>query len=299
MNSEKKGMLAAIAAYSIFGLSFLFSKKALGIVDPVMLLCSRFALTFLLLNILVAARVFKLNLRGKNLLQPILLGLLQPVLYFVLENYGLEYTTTSFTGMLSSLSPIFTALLGVIFLKEKPNAKQWGCIAVSIAGVLMVSLKSSEGTNTLLGCLCLIAAYFSGSFYSLLVRKLSKEYSPFELTYIMFTVGFVVFTGWSFVQYQGETLPILVSAFSRTDFIIAILFLGGASSVGAYMLANYSLAKLPVARSTIFSNFSTIVSVLAGVLIMHDKFTVVSGIAFVLILAGVIGVNYFAPKTAE
>ena len=64
------------------------------------------------------------------------------------------------------------------------------------------------------------------------------------------------------------------------------------------MLANYSLANLPVTRSTIFNCFATIVSILSGVLLMKDPFTATSAIAFVLILAGVTGVNKFASKEA-
>ena len=100
MSEEKKGMLAAGVAYSIFGLSYLFSKMALNVTEPMILLCVRFSVTVVILNLLVVFRVLKLNLRGKKLLAPILLGVLQPVLYFVLENYGLKYTTTSFTGII-------------------------------------------------------------------------------------------------------------------------------------------------------------------------------------------------------
>ena len=294
MSSEKKGMIAASTAYVIFGLSYLFSKMALNITNPIILLTVRFTITFILLNLLVVTGLMKLNLKGKNILAAIGLGLIQPVLYFFLENYGLSYTTTSFTGMISALCPVFTTVLGAIFLKEMPKKKQWLCICVSIAGVLMVSLKGSSGSNTLLGCACLLLAYFSGSFYSLLVRKLSKDFSAFELTYIMFTVGFVFFLGFSFVQYGGETVGMLADAISHRDFVIAALYLGGLSSVGAYMLANYSLAKLPVARQSIFQNMSTVVSVLAGVIIMGDAFTWVHLAAFALILGGVWGVNKYA-----
>ena len=291
MSGEKKGMLAASAAYVIFGLSYLFSKMALNITNPIILLCVRFSITFVLLNLLVATKLLKLNLKGKKLLAPVLLGVLQPVLYFFLENYGLSYTTTSFTGMISALCPVFTTVLGALILKEKVSKKQWLCICVSIAGVLMVTMKVSSGENTLLGCACLLLAYFTGSFYSLLVRKLSKDFSAFELTYIMFTVGFVFFLGFAFIQYRGETVDLLADALSHRDFIIAALYLGGLSSVGAYMLANYSLAKLPVARQSIFQNMSTVVSVLAGVIIMGDEFTLLNLAAFALILAGVWGVN--------
>jgi len=296
MNDERKSMLAAVTAYSIFGLSFLFSKMALNITEPAILLCVRFCVTFIGLNLLVFTKVLKLNLRGKNLAGPVFLGLLQPVLYFIFENYGLKYTTTSFTGIISSISPIFTAIMGVIFLREKPTRKQWGCILLSITGVLMVSFGPNSGKNTWAGCICLLIAYFIGSFYAILVRKLSNQFSPVELTYIMFTVGFVFFTGMAFVQYGGNTIPMISFALSDIKFIIASLYLGAAASIGAYMLANYALSRLPVTRATIFSCFSTIVSVSSGVLLMHDPFTPVSAIAFAMILLGVLGVNRFAAK---
>ena len=296
MTKEKKGMLAATIAYSIFGLSYLFSKMALGVTEPMILLAVRFSVTFVILNLLVAFKIMRLNLKGKNLLGPILLGVLQPVLYFVFENYGLKYTTTSFTGIVSSISPIFTAILGVIFLREKPNWKQWSCIVLSIMGVMMVSLGNTGGENTFAGCLCLLTAYFLGGFYSILVRKLSAQFSSFELTYIMFTVGFVFFAIMAFVTHGGDTILMLSAAVKSGKFIVSCLYLGAAASVGAYMLANYSLATLPVSRATIFNSFATIVSVLSGVVLMGDPFTIVSAISFVMILGGVIGVNRFADE---
>lgn len=296
MSGEKKGMLAAIVANVIFGLSYLFSKMALEVTEPMILLGARFTITLIALNVLVFTRVLKLNLRGKPIIWPILLGVLQPVLYFVLENYGLKYTTTSFTGMVSSVSPIFTAILGALLLRERPNRRQWMCIGLSIAGVLLVSIGSTGGKNTLSGCLCLLGAYFSGSFYSILVRRLSQKFSAFELTYIMFTVGFVFFAALAFIQYRGATISMIGSALSSPSFIVAIIYLGAVASVGAYMLINYSLSKLPVTRSTVFGSISTLVSILAGIVVMHDPFAWNSILAFVLILTGVWGVNFFASK---
>ena len=296
MSEEKKGMLAAGTAYSIFGLSYLFSKMALEITEPMILLGVRFTVTLVLLNLLVALRVMKLNLKGKNIWAAVMLGVLQPVLYFVFENYGLKYTTTSFTGIVSSVSPIFTAILGAIMLKERPNVKQWACIGISIVGVMMVSLGSTGGENTVGGCVCLLMAYFLGSFYSILVRKLSRQFSAFELTYVMFTVGFVFFAALAFIQYGAQTPVMLRDALGHGRFIAAVLYLGGVASVGAYMLANYSLARLPVARSTIFTSLSTVVSVLSGIVLMKDPFTATSVAAFVLIMIGVWGVNRFAEQ---
>jgi len=296
LSDDVRGMMAASAAYIIFGLSFLFSKMALSLTDPMLLLPSRFTVTLLTLNLLVLTGICKIHLRGKKLLLPVLVGILQPCLYFVLENYGLAYTTTSFTGMLSSVSPIFTAVLGALILREIPNKKQWACIVLSIIGVLMVSVGGSGGENTLAGCLCLIGAYFLGAFYSLLIRYCSSQFTPFELTYVMFTVGFVFFAVGAFVTHGAEALPTVAGLFTDWHFVLPVLYLGIGASVIAYFLANYSLAKLPVARSTIFGNLSTVVSVAAGVLIMKDPFTWVSALAFALILCGIAGVNYFGKK---
>jgi len=294
MSEEKKGMLAAAMAYSIFGLSYLFSKLALDVAEPFILLCVRFSITFLILNLLVLTRMQKISLRSKNLLGPISLGLLEPVLYFFLENYGLKYTTTSFTGIVSSISPIFTAVLGAVFLRERPNKKQWLCICLSIAGVMMVSLGTPGGQNTLAGCACLLGAYIISGSYSVLARHLTKEFTAFEITYIMFTVGFAVFTGLAFLQYGSQTVPVVAAALADRQFLLSSLFLGIMASVVGYLLTNYSLTRLPATRSIIFSSFSTLVSVISGVVLMHDPFSPISAIAFVMILTGVWGVNRFS-----
>lgn len=299
MSSEKKGMLAAGIAYAIFGVSYLFSKMALEFSEPVTLLCCRFFVTVIVMNIMAATGILKLNLKGKKLIGPILLGISQPILYFVLENYGLKYTTTSFTGMVSSVGPVFTAALGAIMLREKPNMKQWLCIAVSISGVMMVSMGGSGGENTLAGCLCLLGAYLCGSIYSILVRKLSKDYSAFELTYVMFTEGFLFFAALLLIQNGAGTGAVILSAVSHGRFIISALFLGGVVSIGAFMLVNYSLARIPVARSAIFNCMSTLFSVLAGVVVMKDPFTWVSAAAFILMMGGMWGVNRFADRVEE
>lgn len=300
MTNERKGMIAATIAYCIFGLSYLFSNEALDVVgDPIILLSIRFAITFIALNILVATRVLKLELKGKNLLPAIALGIIQPVLYFIMENYGLMYTSTAFTGMVSSISPIFSAIMGAVMLREMPTRRQWIFICISIAGVMMVSLGANEGQNTIFGCLCLLGAYLSGAFYSILVRKLSQTFSSFEITYIMFVVGFVFFGVFAFVKYGGETTQILANAVTNGKFIGSALYLGVLASVCAYMLVNYSLKHLPVARSTIFTSFSTVVSVASGVIIRGDRFSLVSGVAFALMLMGVWGVNKFARTTRQ
>lgn len=298
MSDKKKGMLAAGIAYSIFGLSYLFSTKGIEAADdPAILLCVRFAITFLALNVMVLLKLGRLQLRGKRVLAPLALGMLQPVLYYMLENYGLKYTSTAFTGMVSSVNPIFTAILGALLLRERPTRMQWAFICVSIAGVMMVSVGAGEGSNTFFGCACLLGAYLVGSLNCIIVRRLAKEFTSFELTYLVFAVGFVFFAVFPFFKYGADAAELIGAAVSDGRFMVSALYLGILASVAAFTLANYALAKLPVAQTSVFAAIGTVVSVLSGVIIMHDEFTLMNAVAFVLMLAGVWGVNRFERKT--
>ena len=85
--------------------------------------------------------------------------------------------------------------------------------------------------------------------------------------------------------------------------MLAIVFLSVAASVLSYLALNRALEVLPVARTAALINFSTVVSVLAGVLLLREPFGWVSAAASAAILVGIWGVQRFAapavPDTAE
>ncbi|MPN64989.1 hypothetical protein SDC9_212768 [bioreactor metagenome] len=62
-------------------------------------------------------------------------------------------------------------------------------------------------------------------------------------------------------------------------------------SIGAFVLINYAIGKLSVSRSSSFANLTTVVTVAAGVLIMHEAFTWWQAAASLLVVSGVYGVN--------
>ena len=75
---QKKEVIAYIASIiyaSIFGLSFLFSKRALEVAAPLQLISFRFLLAFMMLTLLVVLRVVKVDYRGKSLKDLVLLSI--------------------------------------------------------------------------------------------------------------------------------------------------------------------------------------------------------------------------------
>lgn len=289
-------MRAAIIAYVIFGFSFLFSKLALGAASVPVLLAARFLLAFLVMNLLLLTRVVRVCFRGKPVWGLLGLGGLQPVCYFLCENYGLQHSTASFSSVLIALIPIVSVLVAAVVLRELPTARQVGFGLLSIAGVILLSLRqSSEGTVDAIGVVLLCGAVLSAVGFNLLSRRTSVTFSAFERTYVMFAIGCAVFVPLALIQNGGSFAP-FAQALGNTSFLVAVLYLGAISSVGAFLLVNYANTYLPLSRSTSFANITTTVSVLAGVLLLGDPFDFGSGFYIAMILVGVWGVNRVAHR---
>ena len=70
-------------------------------------------------------------------------------------------------------------------------------------------------------------------------RKLSSDYSPVEITYIMTWVGAIVFNGISVMQHFNRVITILLFPLTNIEALISIFYLGVLSSVVAYFMLNY------------------------------------------------------------
>ena len=110
MKKQTLATLAALLGYTIFGFSFLFSTIALSQTTPITLLCIRMTLAFTALNLILLLRKIRFDFRGKPVKLLLLLGLVQPVIYFLCENYGISMTSTSFSGIIIGTIPLYCTL---------------------------------------------------------------------------------------------------------------------------------------------------------------------------------------------
>jgi len=160
-----------------------------------------------------------------------------------------------------------------------------------MAGVVIMTLNSgSEGVITPVGVICLFLAVVSCVAFNIFSRKLSSEFSVFQRTYAMTALGAAAFVSCALFE-NGFKLSALVTPLSNAEFLVPILYLGILSSVTAFMLQNYAFTYLPVAKTSVFANISTVVTVLAGVVFLKERLGAVSVLAIVMIIFGVLGVQ--------
>ena len=304
MNTRKKALISAVIGNSIFGFSFLFSKVALQIAKPSVMLAGRFVLAFLVLNgIVLVSKVvkrdgkslFEFSLKGKPVKYILLLAIFQPVIYFLAESYGIAYTSSAFAGTIISVIPIIGIVLDVLVMHVKVTKKQIGCAVGSVAGVAITTFGSEGGSNSLLGILMLLIAVLSGGLFYVFSQKAGEHYNPLERTYVMFAIGSVVFTVLALAECAGEYDTLLIPVITNLEFWGCMLYLSVFSSVIAFMILNFGASHLTIAESSLFANMTTVISIIAGVVILKESFTVQQVIGAVIILGSV----YLANKNYE
>ena len=286
----------ALITNIIFGLSFLFTKKALMVSNPITLVAFRFLLAFIIMSLLIAFKVIKVNYKNKPMKWLIVLAIIEPIIYFIFETYGLQRTSSSLGGLMIALIPIVVTILAIYFLNEKPSRKQVLSIILSVSGVVLIILMdgSKNSGNSILGVLFLSVAVFSAAFFNIIARKISKHFTAIEVTYFMMFLGAIFFNIVSVSNHiLNGSLSNYFEPLKSSSFVLSILYLGILSSIVAYFLANFTLSKMEASKSAVFANISTIVSILAGVIFLKENFHLYHTIGSTMILVGVWGTNYY------
>ena len=290
-----KPMLAAVGVYTLWGFSFLASKLAQSAASPLVVLMYRFDIAALVMALPWMLGKRKVRLKGKNVKGLLLLGLCEPVIYFIGEQYGLKFTNSAFSGVMIAVIPIVTLILAAVFLKERPSTAQWLFSLLSIAGVVAITLMAGGGGQVQpIGVALLILAVVSGSAYAVISRAVSDDFSVFERSMVMQLMGAVFYTVCAVIENIGD-LSALIAPLRDGNFLWGILYLSLGASVAGYTLYNYAVANAPIANVASLCNLTTVLSVAAGVVILREPFSLGSAVALAVILIGIWGVQKFTP----
>jgi len=295
MSNTLKASLATLLANAIFGFSFLFTKVALEYSEPSVLLSIRFLVSFVVLNLFVLAGKQKISLKGKPVGKLLIMGLIQPVIYYFCETKGIALTTASFSGVMIGLIPVAGLILGVLFLKERCTAFQVFCTILSVTGVAMTT-TGGFGTFSLPGFLFLLGAVISAATFTAISRSISHSFSAFERTYVISGMGTVAFTLMALVQNRSNP-SVWLRPLDEIGFWLPLLYLAVLSSVCGFLLYNYSLNHLKAGHALLLSNFATVVSVLAGIFLLGDSFTTIQLAGICIIVLSVIGISWQQGKS--
>jgi len=295
-NKTTSATLAALFAQIIFGFSFMATKISLSYASPMTVIADRYIVAFIGLSAVMLITRTRIRVRG-GIWKLVMMSVFQPLLYFIFESYGIKLTTSAFSSVMISLIPVVSMISAIFVLKEFPSPMQYFFTALSVGGVVIMAISGkSDGTVTLGGIVLLFGAVVSSVAYNISSRKISKEFTVFERTYAMTLIGLVSFVGIALAENIKNPIAV-VSGFANPGFTGAIVYLGICSSVVAFLLLNYANTHLPVAKTTVFSNATTVVSVVAGTVFLNEPFSAEAVVATIMIVVGVFGVQKLNVRT--
>ena len=276
--------LAGIVTVIMWGLSFISSKVLLeNGLGPVEIYLYRFILAYAVI-LIFSHKKFRCNSwRDEGLF--LLCGLTAGSIYFIAENTALEYTLVQNVSLLTSLSPLTTALLvALMYTSDRPGRGMIIGSCIAFCGVACVILNSATSLEVHpVGDILSLAACFSWSVYSLILRRLSANYDTWFMTRKTFFYGII--TAFPFLAFSpGLSNPITV--LQSPEVIVNVCFLGLGASFIAYLLWSLTVKHLGAFRANNFMYFQSIVTMIASFLILGEGITVVGVVGCALIIGG-------------
>ena len=310
---RKVGVLAYLFAFlknAIYGTTNFFTKDLNeNSMDAIDILALRFLLSFVILwalkttkvlNIKVGVKdVFKKTERHKFIKPLLLTALFSPVIEMLFETTGYTMTTAVTAGVILSLMPIAACIFETIILKETTTIIQKLFLVLGVVGVIYIGINTdtSDGSDTILGIVCLVIAVVAGPLHLVFSRQSTKQFAPFEISYFACLFGTVFFNAINVVKhlYKGDILHYFDPYFEPEN-ILAFLMLSVLSTVIATGMNNYSMSRLQASTIAAFAGVSTAVTILIGVVFLDEKLYTFHYIGFALILIRIVGVSYIAIK---
>ena len=177
-----------IALILIWGTSFILIKKGLEVFDPIQLGSLRIIITFFALLPLAFKRFKSLTRKDWVIIGAGgILGSFFPAYLFAMAQTGLNSSTA---GILNSLTPLFTLIVGVSFFQLK--AKWWSYAGVLISmlgtyGLLSMSGGNAFALNIQYGIMIIIATLFYGTQINI-IKTYLNHIPPVTITVFQFFV---------------------------------------------------------------------------------------------------------------
>ncbi|MFH1159650.1 MAG: DMT family transporter [bacterium] len=276
--------LYALAAMLFWGMSFVWSSILLKYYQPVTIILIRLILSSLFLFFIMLAFGKFQRIRRSDLKWFLLSSLFNPFLYFLGENYGLKYSSSTITAVIIATIPIFSPLAGYLAYREKLRWFNFAGIILSFGGITVMLLsKGFQLEISVSGLLCLAGAVFSALLYSVILKKLSASYAPLNIIAIQNSIGVFLFLPLFLVFEYKETISVIPTR----EIISSFLFLAILASSLSYVFYAHSVKILGISKANIFSNLIPVFTSIFSFFILREAFTLQKIAGMAIVIAGV------------
>lgn len=289
---KKQTYLILIAFFSIYvfwGSTYLWNKIAVTELPPFMLASMRFTTAGALIFLIARGMGISLKITQREFLNCLLAG-------FLFLGYGngvfvwsLKYVDSSFGALLASTQPLVILLLMRLWHRKAVKVKSMIGIALGMIGMYVLvsqqGLQMQEGST--LGIIMIGTCILSWGIGSLFVAEAKMPKNFFITTgYQMIMAGVMLALG-SLIFGETWTSPLDWTLKTQLSILALILF----GSIAAFTSFNYLLKTVSTEKVATSAYINPIVAIILGSYFLDEVITIQTGIAAVILLAGVYFIN--------
>jgi drug/metabolite transporter (DMT)-like permease len=284
---------AAALAVVFWGVSFVATKAALTEVAPVTLIFLRFAIGAAVLLAIVR------ELPPREAWPALaLMGFIGVFVHQMLQAYALTMTSATNSGWLIGVTPIWSAVLAAIVLRERFGFWKVVGLAGGFAGALLVVTKgdfSSRvfGRPSTTGDLLILISTLNWAIYSVLGHRTIRTLGPRRATSGAMLFGAAMLAPFFIAQKGWRQIPNLTATGWS-----ALLFLAVCCSALGYLFWYGALERIEVSRVAALLYAEPLVTFVAAALLLGER---VSGVVIaggILVLISVLVAQY-APRAVQ
>jgi drug/metabolite transporter (DMT)-like permease len=220
----------------------------------------------------------------------LLLAFLGLVPASVLLAWGTVLSTASNAALLYLTVPILTALLAIVIVGEKMNPVRWASLALSLAGVLIISgfdwrHADFRSARFFAGNLLVLVACAASAFYNVYSKKLLRRFTPLEVLvfgYLLTAALCLPLAPWI------EPFSLASMRAYTAGTWAAVLVLSVFSWGLAMVLWMYLLKRLDVSQASVSIYLLPFLGVLLSAITLNEKITTTMMVGGLVTLAGTI-----------
>ncbi|MDC7952840.1 DMT family transporter [Liquorilactobacillus mali] len=270
MNSKKwLGPLLLSLSASIWGGMFVVVKVVVKYVPPVELVWLRYLVAIVILGLVSLLKREKWIINKADLGLIFLIGFIGNTISIVTQETGTWLSNAQTGAVITSATPTFMILFAWWLLKEKLTKVKILSVVMATIGVTCIVGIHLTGRHVLLGVLSLIMAALTWALMSVLIKKLSGNYSTLQVTIMSTLVAIVCLSPVMLIKHQVlEHIDFL-----NPVIIACLLYLGVVSTALGFLMWNQGLHLVSAGSSGLFFLLQPIVGTLLGWLFLNEALT--------------------------
>jgi drug/metabolite transporter (DMT)-like permease len=259
----------------IWGASFLFIAEGLEAVAPNGVTFARIAVGFLTLSLFPSARkpVARADWAGTAWV-----GILWLAFPLSMFPFAEQHVSSALTGMLNGATPLFVAAVAGLLARRLPERGVLVGLGVGFGGAVLMALPGLGGANSAFGIVLILLALVSYGISLNIARPLQQRHGAVPLMWRALGVALVVTAPLG--------LPAVLNGHWTLRPAIAMLLLGAGGTAIAQVLTATAAGRMGATKASIAAFFIPVVALILGVVVRHERVTMVSVVGAATCLLG-------------